>query len=262
MSFWEHFAQLRKVLLRIAVVEITAMVVLFAFMPWIFDNVILWPCRADFPTYDAFSFMHGDGQFLPDMSNDGFGIRLINIKLGTQLMTHMSATLALALTFTFPVIVYQLWTFVSPGLYPHERRGARRAFLFGNVMFYLGLSVGYFLVFPFALKFLNDYTLSGSIANQLTLDSYMDNFYGILVAMGLVFEMPLVAWMLGKAGVLKRSFFHRYRKYAIFGCALMAGIITPTSDVFTLLLVFVPLYGLWEFSALLVPKNIKNEQEN
>lgn len=254
MTFWEHLAQLRGVLLRVGITVVVLGVVLFLCMPWIFDNLILWPCRQDFPLYSWMSFLHGDGEFLPDMADTNFSVTLINIKLGTQLMTHLSASLWLALAISFPIAVYQLWSFVSPGLYPHERAGARKGFLFGNVMFYLGLAVGYFIVFPLALRFLSQYQLSPTIHNQLTLDSYMDNFYTVVVSMGLVFELPLLAWMLGKAGVLKRSFFSRFRRHAIFGCTVLAAIITPTSDLFTLLIVFIPIYTLWELSARLVPK--------
>lgn len=254
LSFWEHLEQLRKVLLRIFIVVLVLGVGFFFIMPWFFDHVILWPCRADFPLYRMLDFIHGDGQIIPDLSTPDFNIDLININLGTQLMTHISASLWLGVAFSFPLIVYLLWCFIAPGLYEHERRGARKAFLFGNIMFYLGTAVGYFLVYPLALRFLSEYTLSDQIANHLTLDSYMDNFYTVIVSMGLVFELPLVAWMLGRMGLLKRSFFKRYRRHAILALAILAGFITPTSDFFTLLVVFIPLYSLWEFSSRLVPK--------
>lgn len=253
MSFWGHLQALRTVLLRILIVVVCVAVGFFFIMPWFFDHVILWPCRPDFPLYRALGFLHGDGQWLPDMSTSDFNIQLINIKLGTQLMTHFSASLWLSLSVSFPLVVYLLWRFISPGLYEKEKRGARKAFLFGNVMFYLGTFVGYFIVYPLALRFLSEYTLSEGIENHLTLDSYMDSFYTIVVSMGLVFELPLLAWMLGRMGIIDRSFFTRNRRYAIFGLAVLAALITPTGDIFTLTVVFIPLYALWEFSALLVP---------
>lgn len=255
MSFWAHLEQLRGVLFRILLVVVLVSVGMFFVMPWFFDHVILWPCHADFPMYDVLGFLRGDGRFLPDMGADSFHVQLINIKLGTQLMTHMSASLMLGAAFSFPFIIYMLWRFVSPGLYERERRGARKAFLFGNAMFYLGVLVGYFIVFPLALRFLSQYQLSATISNQLTLDSYMDNFYTVIVAMGVVFELPLLCWMLGKMGLIDRSFFSRYRRHAIFGIALLSAIITPTSDIFTLFIVFAPVYSLWELSALLVPRH-------
>lgn len=253
MSFWSHLEALRGVILQVGAVVVGFSIGFFFIMRWFFDHVILWPCRADFPLYSALSFMKGDGEWIPDMGTADFNIELINIKLGTQLMTHISASLWLGLAFAFPLVIYLLWRFVAPGLYENERRGARKAFLFGNVMFYLGILTGYFIVYPLALRFLSGYTLSDTISNQLTLDSYMDNFYTVIVSMGVVFELPLVAWMLGRMGLINRGFFSRYRRHAILGLAVLAGFITPTSDIFTLFVVFVPLYALWEFGAQLVP---------
>lgn len=128
-------------------------------------------------------------------------------------------------------------------------------------MFYLGTLVGYFIVYPLALRFLSQYSLSEGIENHLTLDSYMDSFYTIVVSMGLVFELPLVAWMLGRMGIVDRNFFTRYRRYAVFGLVVLAALITPTSDIFTLTVVFIPLYALWEFGALLVPRATPDDEE-
>jgi sec-independent protein translocase protein TatC len=254
MTFWDHLDELRGVLFRIAGVVIGLSVALFFVMRWLFDHVIMWPCRADFPLYSMLSFVKGDGEFLPNLANDNFSVSIVNINLGTQLMTHLSASMWLAVALSFPIIIYLIWRFVSPGLYEHERRGARKAFVFGNVMFYLGVAVGYFIVFPLALRFLSQYQLSAAITNTLTLDSYMDNFYSIIVAMGVVFELPLLVWMLGKMGLIDRSFFKKYRRHAIVALAALAAFITPTSDVFTLAIVFAPLYALYELSAHLVPR--------
>lgn len=254
MTFWDHLGELRGTLFRIAAVVIIAAIGFFLIMRWFFEHIILWPCRADFPLYRALSFISGDGEFLPDLSDTTFSVSLINIKLGTQLMTHLSASFWMAIVFTFPFIIYMLWRFVAPGLYTHERRGARRAFLFGNLMFYTGTAVGYLIVYPLALRFLSQYQLSEHIANTLTLDSYMDSFYSTILAMGIVFELPLLAWMLGRMGIITRSFFSRYRRHAIVAIAALSAIITPTSDILTLVIVFVPLYALWEASSLLVPR--------
>lgn len=254
MTFWDHLGELRGTLLRIVLVVLGFAIGFFFIMRWFFDNVILWPCRPDFPLYKALSFVQGDGEFLPDMSNADFSINLINIKLGTQLMTHITASLWMGIAFAFPFIIYMLWRFIAPGLYPNEKRGAGRAFLFGNIMFYLGVAIGYFIVYPLALRFLSQYQLSDRIDNMLTLDSYMESFYTTILALGLVFELPLLTWLLGKMGFIKRSFFTKYRRHAILGLTALSAIITPTSDILTLMIVFVPLYGLWEGSALLVPK--------
>lgn len=262
MSFWHHLAVLRNTLLRIAIVLIVLAVLFFIFMPYIFDYVILAPCSHDFPIYRLFDHIGGDGVFVPDLSASSKSIELINISLGTQLMTQMSSSFYLALIVGFPVIIYLLWCFIRPGLFPKERRGARRAFIFGNLMFYLGMFVAYILIFPLILRFLAGYQLSERIANTITLDSYMDTFYLIMLSFGLIFEMPLLIWLLGRFGIITRRFFSRYRRHAIFGTLVLAALITPTGDPFSLFIVFAPLYALWEFSALLVPKGTDSDSDS
>ncbi len=254
MSFWDHLDELRKIFFRIALVVISVAVAMFLVMPWLFDNVVLAPTHGDFPLYALF-----DAIMPPEPGSPPFEISLININLASQLFTHLSMAGWTAAVVCFPIIISMLWSFVSPGLYPEERRNSRTAFLFGNVMFYLGLAVGYFLVFPLTLRFLATYQLSESIENTLTLDSYMDNFLGICLIMGLVFELPLLAWLLGKFGILTKAFFSRFRRHAIVALLVVAAIITPTGDPFTLFIVFIPIYSLWEFSSFIVPA-AKNEE--
>lgn len=253
MSIWSHLDELRKVLFKIGIVVVSAAVVLFIFMPWLFDNIIMAPARPNFPLYRLFDMLQIPGT--ADGSDIPFSISLINTELSAQLFTHMSLSGYIALVVTFPIVIYLLWTFISPALYENEKRNATTAFLFGNVMFYIGVAVGYFLVFPLTLRFLATYQLSELISNTFTLDSYMDNFTGICLIMGAVFELPLVAWVMGRMGILHRSFFNKYRRHAIVALLILAALITPTGDPFTLLVVFLPLYALWEFSAFIVPKD-------
>lgn len=254
MSFWSHLDALRTVIIRIIIVLAGCAIAFFIAMPWIFDHVITAPCDEDFLLYHALSFMRGDGSWLPNLSSHGFHVNLINIELASQFFVHMSASLWCAFIACFPFVLWQLWTFISPGLYPHEKQGAKRAFALGNLMFYLGMAVGYFIVFPLALRFLADYQLSDKIANTVSLTSYMDTFFMLVLMMGLVFELPLLAWLLGKIGLLNRHFFRQYRKYAVCAILILSGIITPTSDLFTLFIVFIPIYLLWECSAFIVPE--------
>ncbi len=254
MTFWEHFDALRRVLFRVAVVVFVLGIGSFCVMPWLFDNVVLAPCHADFPLYRLLETIAANSPIAPDMAVGKFEISLISVELASQFFVHMSASCWLACIVGFPIILYLLWSFVSPGLYEHEKRGIRRAFFFGNLMFYTGVCVGYFLVFPLALRFLATYQLSATIAPMITLDSYMDNFFMLILVMGAVFELPILAWLLGKAGLITRSFFSHFRRHAIVALLICAALITPTGDPFTLFVVFVPLYGLWEFGAIMVPK--------
>lgn len=248
MTFWDHLDDLRGVLVRVAVVVAVCAVAAFAAMPRIFDQVILAPCSPDFWLY---GFLDSAGA--TDASRP-MHIELVSLELTSQFFTHMTAACWTAVVAAFPIIIYLLWSFVAPALYEHEKRGMRRAFLLGNVMFYSGAALGYLFVFPIALRFLATYSLSNAITPIVSLDSYMDNFFTIVLLMGAVFELPLLAWLLGSIGLLHRSFFSRYRRHAIVGLMIVAALITPTGDPFTLLAVFFPIYALWEFSARLVKK--------
>lgn len=262
MPFWDHVSALRNVLLRAGLIVMGLAVVFFMVMPSIFDSVILAPCRADFPLYALFERVSEAMPAFPAFSADGFHVELINIKLASQFFVHMSTSFWLAVVVAFPIIIYLLWDFISPALYAGERRGMRTAFLLGNAMFFIGIAVGYFLVFPLTLRFLSGYQVSAMIPNQISLDSYIDNFLSLILIMGVVFELPLVAWLLGCFGLLNRSFFRTYRRHAVVALLILAAVVTPTGDPLTLTVVFLPIYALWELSALLVPKKSAAEEED
>lgn len=242
MGFWDHVEALRSVLLKAGALIAALTLAYFALMPHIFDSVILAPCSEDFVLYRLAGAPAGR-------------VELINIRLASQFFIHMSTSFWLALTTAFPIVIYLLWSFVAPGLYSREKRGARTAFLLGCGMFYLGVSAGYFLVFPLTLRFLADYHVSEYVPNQISLESYMDNFVTLILMMGIVFELPLVAWLLGRMGLISRRLFAHYRRHAIVGLLVLAAVVTPTGDPFTLMVVFLPVYMLWELSALLVPED-------
>lgn len=239
-TFWDHAEALRGVLLRAAAVIIVLLAVFFAVMPRMFDSVIMAPCRPDFPLYTLLGLKMSE-------------VSLVNIQLASQFFIHMTASLYMAIAAAFPIVLFLLWGFVAPGLYENEKRGVAPAFAGACVMFFAGIAVGYFLVFPLTLRFLADYQLSASIPNQISLDSYMDNFLMTVLVMGIVFELPGAAWLLGKTGLINRRLFTLYRRHAIVALLVLAAVITPSGDPFTLLAVFTPVYILWELSALAVP---------
>jgi sec-independent protein translocase protein TatC len=156
--------------------------------------------------------------------------------------------------------MFEVWRFIRPALYENEKKSVRWVFLFGTVMFFIGCAIGYFMVFPMTLRFLATYQISEAIEEQVSLDSYMDNFLMLIFIMGIIFEMPLVSWLLSKLGLLKRSFFARYRRHAIVVLLMLAALITPSGDPFTLSLVFIPLYSLYELSAFFVKPAPKEEE--
>jgi len=252
MSFWDHLEELRWMLLRVVIALVVFTVAGFTVMPWIFDRVILGPAQSDFFLYKGMCKL---GEFIPmllEFCDQDFTISMINIELTAQFFRHLSTSFWLAVVLICPYILFEIWRFISPALYEHEKKNVRWVFLFGSIMFFIGCFVGYAAIFPIILRFLYTYSLSNVIQNQLSLDSYMDNFLMLVLVMGLIFEMPLISWLLSQIGLLKKSFFRKYRRHAIVALLVSAALITPTGDPFTLMLVFLPMYGLYELSILLV----------
>lgn len=268
MSFWDHLEELRWTLFRSILALFIFAIGSFAFMRQLFDQVILAPCSSDFIFYRWLCHLNEwlrdispYVDVLPDFCNDNFHVEIFNIRLASQFFTHMTTSFWLALVLTFPYLMWEIWKFISPALYENEKKNVRWVFVFGTIMFFVGCAVGYFVVFPMTLRFLATYQLSANIIEQVSLDSYMDNFLLLIFIMGVVFEMPLVSWLLSKIGILHRGFFHNYRRHAIVGLLIAAAFITPSSDPFTLGVVFFPLYGLYELSAFFVRPEPKEDED-
>ena len=259
MTFGDHLEALRWMLVRVFSALGIFIIGGFAFIPWIFEHVIMAPIDNQFFLYRWLAKMSEQVAIMPDDLTRPFHVSIINIRLSSQFFLHMSLSFWLALLITFPYLVYEVWKFICPALYENERKSMRFTFVFGTVMFFIGCVVGYSVVFPLTLRFLYNYQLSASISNQLSLDSYMDNFLMLVFMMGIVFELPLVSMLLGKIGILHRGFFSTYRSHAVVALLVVAAFITPSSDPFTLMAVFIPIYILWELSAFLVKPAPKDD---
>ncbi|MDR3339672.1 MAG: twin-arginine translocase subunit TatC [Candidatus Symbiothrix sp.] len=261
MSFWDHLEELRWMLFRIIIALAVFAIAAFCFMPFIFDEIIMAPTKTGFFLYTYMCKLSGKLPFLPDFCDDNFSVDMINFDLTAQFFRHLSTSGWVALILICPYILFELWRFISPALYEHEKKNIRWVFLFGSIMFFIGCLIGYSIIFPMTLRFLYNYSLSDVIRNEVSLSSYMDNFLTLILIMGLVFEMPLISWLLSQIGILKKSFFKKYRRHAILLLLIAAAIITPTGDPFTLSLVFLPLYGLYEMSIFLVKSDPKETAE-
>jgi sec-independent protein translocase protein TatC len=227
VTFWEHLDELRSRLWRVLLAALAAMVLCFCFKEPLF-SIILAP--------------------------KGPGIHLVNIEITQQFLTHMRVSLLMGIILVSPYLLYQIFAFVAPGLYALERRMALRAVCGGYLLFIAGVLLNHFVIFPFTVGFLGNYQVSAEVPNQISLSSYIDLLMVMTLLMGIVFELPVLCWLLAKIGVLKSSFMTRYRRHAIVVIVILAAIITPTGDPFTLSLVAVPIYLLWELSILIVKK--------
>lgn len=238
-TFWEHLDELRWAILRSLGVTVVFAVALFCLKDQLF-NVVLAPRTSSFITYRL-------------IGADSFSIHLMNIGLTEQFMTHLRVAIYAGLLFALPYVLYELFRFVSPGLYQNERKAATRIVGSSYLMFLLGTLINYFIIFPFTLRFLGTYQVSEDVANMLTLQSYIDTLITMSFVLGLVFELPVVCAILGRMGFINGNLMRRYRRHAIVAILIIAAIITPTTDMFTLLVVSVPIWLLYEMSILLVP---------
>lgn len=257
MSFWDHLEVLRWALFRSACVLMVILVGTFIAMPYIFDRFVLAPTSNEFFVYQWLNAIGGD---VVKLSPD-FDVQIININVASQFMTHISTSISMAAVIAFPYFIWEIWKFIEPALFEDEIKHLRPAFMGGTLMFYLGCAIGYMFVFPFTFRFLVEYNLSPNITNQINLQSYIDNFTLLILVMGIVFEMPLLAWLLGLLGILKKNFLREYKRHAIVVLLITAAIITPSGDPFSLMLVFIPLYVLYELSILVVRDKVDIEEK-
>lgn len=244
MTFWDHLDVLRKSIIRIAVALIGVTVVLFFFKDFLFGDVVLAPSESSFWLYRVLGL--------------DFSLQLVNIEVVAQFMIHMKVTFVCALILTFPYIVYELWSFVAPALYENERKAIRGAFTFASALFYTGLAVGYMLIFPLMINFFAGYQVTPDVPNTFSLSSYISLFSSTVLIFGIVFQFPTLIAILSALGIVTREGLRQYRRHAVCAVVVLAALITPSGDPFSLLVVTVPLYVLYEFSILICKRKIKN----
>ena len=251
-SFWDHLDILRASLVKIAAVTAVFAVVAFFFKEALF-SVILAPKDADFITYRWLYFFSG---WVTDEQAQDFYVKLINTGLAQQFMIHMKVAMCTGVLCASPYILYQLFRFVSPALYANERKYVVRVVGYGYIMFMVGVLISYFLIFPLTFRFLGTYQVSDQVENMISLQSYISTLLMMSLAMGIVFEIPILSWLFAKLGFISADFMRRYRRHAVVIILVVAAIITPTSDVFTLLLVSLPMWLLYEVSILIVKRSV------
>ena len=246
MTFWDHLDVLRSSLIRMAVVVVLLAVAAFVMKDALF-SVVLAPRSSDFVSYRL-------------LGVDAFSLHLMNTGLTEQFMVHMRTALYAGLLLASPYVLYELFRFVSPGLYANERRYAVWIVGAAYLMFLVGTAVNYFVVFPLTVRFLGTYQVSPDVDNMLTLQSYIDTLLGMNLVMGVVFELPVVCGLLGHMGLLTSGMMAEYRRHAVVAILIVAAIITPTTDVFTLFVVALPIYLLYEMSIQIVRLTKRNKQ--
>lgn len=238
LTFWEHVDVLRGCLVRIIVVTVVCGLAAFNFKETLF-SIVLAPSRYSFVSY---RLLHASP----------FHINLVNIGLTEQFMIHVKTAFSFGFLVASPYVLYALYRFIAPALYRRERHYAVRVVLGGYVMFVLGLLVNYFIIFPLTVRFLGTYQVSSSVHNMLSLQSYIDTLLMMSLMFGILFEIPVISWLLALFGLLKAEWMQRYWRQALVAIVVIAAVITPTGDAFTLAIVSLPIWLLYEASILIV----------
>ena len=254
MTMGGHLEVLRRMLFRIAGVILVMGIAIFCFKDETF-NILLAPHTNDFITFkwvEQLMAMIG-----VDFAFGAYNVPLISTELAAQFMTHISTSCYLAFLFASPYILFELFRFVSPALYENEKRYSLIVVFVVYGLFMLGLLMSYFVIFPISFQFLATYQVDPTINNTITLSSYISTFTTLTLMMGLVFQLPVIAFVLAKMGIVDTTLLRNYRRHALVIITIIAAIITPTTDIFTLLLVTMPIYLLYELSISVV-KRVEN----
>lgn len=260
MSFWEHVDELRVYLIRTVIAILVFSIVAFFFKGFIFDTIILGPKNADFVTYKVLCRI-GDLMNVKTLCIEKFSLNLINIELAGQFRYHLVISLVAGLILAFPFFAWQLWLFIKPALNNKELTYARGMVFYISGLFITGVMFGYYVIVPLVVNFLATYELSSQIQNQITVGSYISSVSVLSLSMGLVFELPVLVYFLSKIGMLAPKFLRKYRKHAIVIIFIIAGFITPSTDMFSQTLVALPLWMLYEISIFICKKVYKEKQE-
>ena len=248
LTFGGHLEVLRRMLFRIIAVVMVLAIVVFCFKDKTFE-VLLAPSQWDFVTYRYIeAFLHKLGS---NFHFNQFHINLIATELSSQFMTHISTALYFGLLGASPYILVELFRFITPALYENEKKYSVQVAATMYLLFIVGVLMSYFILFPISFRFLGTYSVSGMVESNITLKSYISTFTTLTLVMGLVFQLPVIAFFLGKLEVVTSKMLANYRKYAFLVIMIVAAIITPP-DLMTLVLVTIPLYLLYEVSILVL----------
>jgi len=260
LTFWEHLEELRGTLWRIIIAFFILSIVSFSFKDFLFNDILLAPRSKDFITYRIFCQL-GHWLSTPSLCIDPTEFQLINIQLAGQFTAHMTLSLVAGLILVIPYLFWELWRFIKPGLTETEVRNSRGAVAVTSFLFILGALFSYFIVAPLMINFLGGYRVSPLVSNQIALTSYVGSITFLILLMGLFFELPVLVLFLTRIGLITPKKIKKYRKHVAIGILILAGIITPSPDIFSQLLVAIPIYSLFELSLLVSAKISAKKKE-
>lgn len=257
MTFLEHLEELRWHLVRSFASVFVVAVLAFLYKEFLFDTIIFGPSDPDFFTNRILTIL-GNKFEIPSLCINQGVIHFQNIQMAGQFTMHLKVSFIVGLVVAFPYIFWEFWRFIKPALYQQEVKHSRGAIFFASILFSVGIFFAYYIICPLSVHFLNNYHVSEKVDNILNLGSYISTISSIVLAGGIVFELPILIYFLAKVGLVSAQTLKKYRRHAIVGSLLLAAIITPP-DVISQILVCFPLIFLYE-GGILIAKNIEGKR--
>lgn len=252
-SFWETLDKIRGSLFRVVIALLIFSTLSFIAKDIIFNQILLAPSKANFVTYNILCQI-GETLGQTNLCMSNLNLSIVNLTLSGQFMKHFWVSIYAGFILTFPYILLEIWRFAQPFLSPKIRKSVYRGIPVFTLLFFTGVLFSYFIIVPITIYFLSTYQISSIISNTISLDSYLTTVVTLTLAMGFVFEIPIVLFNLAKIGLVSKDFLKKQRKYAVIILLVVAAFITPGSDLFSLILVSLPLYALYEVSIFIIPK--------
>ncbi|EIJ39428.1 twin-arginine translocase subunit TatC [Galbibacter orientalis] len=258
MSFLDHLEELRWHLIRAVLAVMIIGIVAFIAKDFIFDTILFGPKKADFPTYKFFCnisrYFGMDESFC-----EGPQFRIQSREMAGQFSAHIWTSIWAGFIIGFPYILWELWRFISPGLYEKERNNSRGFIIIASFLFFTGVLFGYYVISPLSINFLANYHVSEEVFNDIDLSSYISTIRSSVIACGLIFELPILMYFLTKIGLVTPDFLRKYRKIAIVIVLILSAVITPP-DVASQIVVSIPIVILYEVSIYISKIVLKREE--
>ena len=261
MSFLDHIEDLRWHLIRITVSILICATVAFIFSGFIFEEIIFAPKRMDFPTY---KWLCNVSEFIgindTTFCATEFPFKVQSRTMGGQFSADIWTSIFAGFIFAFPYVIYQLWSFISPGLRKSERKYSRGFIFVTSILFFLGVLFGYYIVTPLSINFLGNYSVNSQISNEFDISSYISLIRSSSLASGLVFQLPIIIYFLTKVGLVTPQILKKYRKFALVIVLVLSAIITPP-DLASQVIVAIPILVLYQVSIYISKIVIKNQNK-
>lgn len=249
MSFFDHIDVLRKHLIRVAVVVLVLTLGAFYFTDFIFNQIIMGPKNADFWTYRMMcKLVEKFPSIGPEFCITKIDAKIINTEMAGQFTLQLNSCVMVGIILGIPYLLFELWLFVKPALHEVERKSASGFVFFASSLFFTGILFGYYIICPLSINFLTNFTVSPDIENTFTIDSYLSSVMTLTLGAGVIFQLPVIIYILSKLGVMTPAFMRASRRYSTILILIISAIVTPTADPYTMLIVALPLFLLYELS--------------